>query len=172
MTKKSNNVTATLPVGSFVRTNKGLLLKIIGTRYVQHKKGLEIGYNYKLILCNEDKDCTESTSWISNFDYPNLIVVEKDAWFLPEKSEIKNAVELACEKKQGGPDRYTYLLELTTGLFIKMSDIYWGPLGVETTYTLVYSSLTVFNINNRSTDLDWIVPTESEAKERIVEELL
>jgi hypothetical protein len=172
MTKKSNNVTTTLPVGSFVRTDKGLLLKIVDTRYVQHKKGLEIGYNYKLILCNEDKDCTESTSWISNFDYSNLIVVEKDAWFLPEKSEVKNAVELDCVKKQGGSDRYTYLLELTNGLFVKISDIFWGPLGVETTYTLVYSSPTSFNVNNRSTDLDWIVATESEAKQLLVEELI
>ena len=163
-----------LPVGAFVRTKKGLLLKILDTRFVQHKKeGLELGYAYKLIRCDEDKESTEMDEWISSFDYPDLtVVVEKDAWFLPEKSEIKNAVELACEKKQGGSDRHTYLLEFTNGLCAKVSDIFWGPLSPKDTYILDYRSLDSFNIYNRSVDLDWVVPTQAEAKQLLTEELL
>ena len=172
MTKKSNNTNTTLPVGSFVRTNKGLLLKIVDTRYVQHKKGLEIGYNYKLILCNEDKDSNASTSWISNFDYPNLLPVEKDAWFLPEKSVVKNAVELACEKERDGFDNYTYLLELANGLFAKIRVVLLRPLSVTTTNILVCSSLDSVKLDYLSTDFEWIVATESEAKQLLVEELI
>jgi len=179
--EKNIDLTTTFPKGSFVRTKKGQLLKILDSRYIKHSdKGLEIGYLVKLIKREEDKKAANSERWISNFEYPDLIQVDETAWFLLEQVEVKNAIELHFEKN---PDYrnyyyYTYLFELTNGMFVKASKLNREErLSVATTYYLKQCSINEFEFFltgyiNKGVVVDWIVPTEIEAKERLVEELI